>query len=154
MFIADANLGKLVKWLRILGYDTTCYTGNADRDFLRKAQQEERIVLTKKRDMTRREFSGRLIVIQDDHVRRQIREVTDKLSLNPRPERLFSICLKCNEKLEKVSKEEIEGMIPAYIFESCSQFQQCRRCRCIFWSGTHRDNVYNFLKTHIQYHPL
>jgi len=153
-FITDANLGKLVKWLRILGYDTTFYTGNADRNFLRKGEKEGRVVLTRKRDMARREFSGQLLVIQNDHVQQQLREVMDKLSLNPQPERLFSICLKCNEELEEVPKKEIAGMVPPYIFETCSQFQKCPRCRHIFWPGTHRDNVHRFFKTHIQHHPL
>lgn len=153
-FITDANLGKLAKWLRILGYDTTFYTGNADRDFLRKAQREGRIALTRKRDLAKREFSGRLFVIQNDHVQDQLREVMEELSLHPQPERLFSICLKCNEELEKVPKGEIAGMVPPYVFENCSQFHTCPRCRGIFWPGTHRDNIHRFFKTHIQpHHP-
>ena len=151
-FIADANLGKLAKWLRILGYDTTFYTGNADRSFLRKAHNEGRVVLTRKVELARREFSGRLVLIQNDHVRDQIREAMDKLLLHPQPERLFRICLKCNEELEEVPKEEIAGMVPPYVFENCSQFRICPRCRSIFWPGTHRDNIHRFFKTHIQSH--
>ena len=153
-FITDANLGKLVKWLRILGYDTTFHTGNADRSFLRKAQKEGRIALTRKRDLARREFSGRLFVIQNDHVQDQIREIMDELHIHPQPERWFTICLKCNEKLEEVPKEEIAGMVPPYVFENCSHFHTCPRCRGIFWPGTHRDNIHRFFKTHIgPHHP-
>jgi len=153
-FITDANLGKLVKWLRILGYNTTFHTGDANRSFLRKAQKEGRIVLTRKRDLARREFSGRLFVIQNDHVQDQIREIMNELPLHPQPERLLNICLKCNEKLEEVPKEEIVGMVPPYVFENCSHFHTCPRCRGIFWPGTHRDNIHRFFKTHIQpHHP-
>ncbi|PJA50338.1 MAG: hypothetical protein CO171_02290, partial [Syntrophobacterales bacterium CG_4_9_14_3_um_filter_49_8] len=81
-FITDANLGKLAKWLRILGYDTIFHIGNADRNFLRKAQKEGRIVLTRKRVLARREFSGRLFVIQNDRVQDQIREIMDELPLH------------------------------------------------------------------------
>lgn len=151
-FITDATLGKLVKWLRILGYDTISHTGDANRSFLRKAQEEGRIVLTRKRDLAKRDFSGRLLLIQNDHVQDQIRELMDELPLHPQAERLLTICLKCNEKLEEVLREEIAGMVPPYVFENCSQFHTCPSCRGIFWAGTHRDNIHRFFKTHIQSH--
>jgi uncharacterized protein with PIN domain len=57
-FITDSNLGKLAKWLRILGYNTVLYTRNANREFLRKAEKEERIVLTRKKDMQQDDFQA------------------------------------------------------------------------------------------------
>ena len=60
-FITDVNLGKLAKWMRILGYNTVYHTGNTGRDFLKKAAAEGRIALTRKKDMARRQFSGRLV---------------------------------------------------------------------------------------------
>ncbi|MGC9977376.1 MAG: Mut7-C RNAse domain-containing protein, partial [Syntrophales bacterium] len=62
-FIADTNLGKLVKWLRILGYDTILHRGKADRNFLKKAEREGRVVLTRKKDMARRQFSGKVVTV-------------------------------------------------------------------------------------------
>ena len=57
-FSADCNLGTLAKWLRILGYDTLYERGIADLDFLRKAAEEGRIVLTRKRELARRRLRG------------------------------------------------------------------------------------------------
>src|SRR5690606_23581194 len=88
-FAADLNLGTLARWLRIIGYDTCYDRGEVNREFLRRAQQEGRIVLTRKRDMAGRQFRGRLVVVENDHVRRQLAEVMDKLGLRLDLERFF-----------------------------------------------------------------
>jgi uncharacterized protein len=151
-FITDSNLGKLAKWMRILGYDTTCFSGNAGRSFLNKARNEGRIALTRKKDMAQRQFSGKLILIQHDLVRDQLREVINQLSLMPESGQFFTLCLKCNEQLKKVSRDEVSGMVPDYIYMCHTEFHLCPRCRGIFWPGTHRHNVDRFLKMHIQHH--
>lgn len=148
--MTDSNLGKLSKWLRILGYDTACYAGKADRNFLRAAQKEERVALTRKRDMAKRQFSGQLVVVQHDRVWEQLNEVIDKLSIVPDPDRFFSICLTCNEKLKDVSSEDVSGMVPDYTFRRHKEFHCCPRCGGIFWPGTHRDNVNSYLMTRIR----
>ena len=151
-FLTDSNLGKLAKWLRILGYDTALYSGNADRNFLRKAQREGRVVLTRKKDMTARQFSGKLIIVGSDHVQEQILEVMEKLSISADASRLFSICVRCNEALVAVDKEDVAGMVPAFVYDTHSVFRRCPICKGIFWPGTHIDNALNHLKTHIQSH--
>jgi uncharacterized protein with PIN domain len=148
-FITDLNLGKLSKWLRILGYDTVYYTGNVDRSFLRMAQKEGRVALTRKRDLAQRQFSGELVVIHNDRVENQLNEIIDKRSLVPEPDQLFTICLKCNEKLRAVSREEVSGMVPDYIFRRHTRFHLCPRCSGIFWPGTHKEKVV-LLMTRIQ----
>jgi uncharacterized protein with PIN domain len=148
-FVVDANLGRLVKWLRILGYDTTYWKGDTDRDFLRKAQREGRIVLTRRRDLARRQYAGALIVIEADHLEEQLRELLEKVALRPDPDRFLRICLRCNESLAQVRKEDVEGMVPAYVLETNETFFACPRCGGIFWPGTHRKNMLLFLTKRI-----
>jgi uncharacterized protein with PIN domain len=145
-FLADPALGKLTKWLRMLGYDTIYYRGDIDRNFLRKAEREERVVLTRKKDMAGRSFSGRMFIISEDHVQNQIKEVKQKLSLKPDRGKLFSICLKCNKELEEISREEVKEYVPDYVFENYEDFRMCPQCRNVFWPGTHRDNMLDELK--------
>lgn len=140
-FLADPALGKLAKWMRILGYDTIYYKGNIDRNFLRKAAKEGRIVLTRKKDLKNRSFSGRMIIIQDERVGDQIRCVMCELSMKPDPARVFTICLKCNEMLKKISREKVEEMVPVHVFRTYDDFKICPQCKGIFWPGTHRDNM-------------
>jgi uncharacterized protein with PIN domain len=151
-FITDTNLGKLAKWLRILGYDTVSYRGEADRNFLRKAESEGRVVLTRKKDMAARQFSGKLVTVGTDHVQEQLWEVMEKLSISADMSQLFSICVRCNEVLVAVDKEDVAGMVPAFVYDTHSAFRRCPGCKGIFWSGTHIDNALNHLKTHIQRH--
>jgi uncharacterized protein len=151
-FITDTNLGKLAKWLRILGYDTVVYRGEADRNFLRKAEKEGRVVLTRKKDMAARQFSGKLVTVGSDHVQEQLREVMEELSVSADVSRLFSICVRCNEALVAVDKENVAGLVPAFVYDIHSTFRRCPGCKGIFWPGTHIDNALNHLKTHIQLH--
>lgn len=151
-FIADINLGKLAKWLRILGYDTVFYPGNADLDFRTRAVKEGRVALTRKKNTTGILSSGGLVIIQSDNFLDQIREIMDTLSLCPQPERMFSICVRCNVELIEVCKEEISGIVPDYIFVNHNEFHMCPQCKCVFWPGTHVEKVQSYLKTRIQSH--
>lgn len=154
-FITDINLGRLALRLRMLGYDTLFYRGKADRAFLRKAQQENRIVLTRKRDLAKREFSGILLVIESDRVENQLTELSENLSVHPEPGLLFSRCLKCNAMLEKVEKEEVISRVPTYVYENHSRFMICPRCRTVYWPGTHVENARKWIRAlHIPSHPL
>jgi uncharacterized protein len=149
-FITDSNLGKLAKWLRILGYDTTYYTGNVDHVFLRKAEREGRVALTRKRDVAERQYSGQMVIIQQERVENQLRELINKLCLEPEPEQTLKRCLRCNEALRQVSREEVAGLVPDYIFMIYKEFHMCPQCGGIFWPGTHKANVDQFLKTRIR----
>jgi len=148
-FTADRNLGKLAKWLRILGYDTLYDRENADGTFLRKAAEEGRIVITRKRDLARWSPSEPLVVVKADHVERQIAEVLEALALEPDPVKRMTRCLRCNAPLEEASKEAVTGLVPAYVLETCTQFRICRHCGRVFWPGTHPRHVEEYLRTHV-----
>lgn len=145
-FVADCNLGKLAKWLRILGYDTLYERGNADRSFLKKAGEEGRIALTRKRDLAGLSAPGRLVVVKADHVAGQIGEVLEALALEPDPARRMTRCLRCNELMEEVAKERVEGLVPAYVYEKYPRFRRCHCCNGIFWPGTHSRHVEDTLR--------
>ena len=145
-FLTDPTLGKLSKWLRILGFDTIYYRGDIDRNFLRKAEREGRVVLTRKKDMANRSFSGRMILVSEDSIQRQLEEVIRKLLLKPEPDNFFSLCLKCNKELKEVSKRDVEGIVPNYVSEKYSNFRMCPECRNILWPGTHRNNMLDRVK--------
>ncbi|MEN6421905.1 MAG: Mut7-C RNAse domain-containing protein, partial [Smithella sp.] len=80
-FLTDASLARLAKWLRLLGYDTAVFPKEAGRAMLRRADAEARIVLTRRRDMIERQFSGTLFLITDIIVGKQLNAVIEKFSL-------------------------------------------------------------------------
>jgi uncharacterized protein with PIN domain len=147
-FIADRTLGKLVKWLRILGYDTIYDRGAIGRELLQKGAQENRVVLTRRKDMALRHFRGRMVVIQSDIVVDQIRQVIGDCVLHPAQEKLFSLCVICNEPLKEMSREAVKEKVPAYTFETQKSFHACPCCGSIYWSGTHRENIVSFIAKH------
>ncbi|MEN6463606.1 MAG: Mut7-C RNAse domain-containing protein [Syntrophaceae bacterium] len=145
-FISDGTLGRLARWLRAIGYDTVFEPRGVDRDFLNRARREERIVLSRRRDLVNRNFRGRMIILQSDRIRDQIRELKEKVpELEIKPENLFTICLECNSDLREVPKESVENLVPPYVYETQARFMQCLKCGKIYWAGTHRERAEKFL---------
>ena len=139
-FIVDQNVGKLAKWLRIMGYDTTFFSGSNDSHMVAMALKEGRVVLTKDTQIMKRWVvtSGRLktILIKGDEPEQQMCQVIKALNLDCwfRP---FAICLECNQSLVERSKHEVKDLVPPYVFQTQNQYMECPGCHRIYWRGTH-----------------
>ena len=124
----DRTVGKLIKWLRILG--VPC--GQSDFGSPDKIP-EGALLLTK----NRRLLSPRTLLIPYDRVGEQLRFVFAQIpGLKERLEPL-SLCLDCNVRLEEISKEEVFGLVPDHVYETCHRFRRCPQCKRIYWRGTH-----------------
>ncbi len=145
-YLTDASLAKLAKWLRLIGYDTIVFPREAGRNLLNLACAEKRIVLTKRRDMPERQFSGELYFVAGLDIESQFKEVIDKFSLTIEKQKIFRICLKCNAGLSSIAKEDVYDLVPPYVFANCSEYNQCPRCRNVYWPGTHQRNALRFLE--------
>src|SRR5215470_10231712 len=102
-FIADVMVGRLARWLRILGFDVLYSNRFNDDEIIRLAGAENRIVLTRDRGMKPRLAVDSLIFIEHDDLDPQIAQVLQKVG--PQPLRPFSRCLECNELLVSVDRE-------------------------------------------------
>ncbi len=140
-FAADATVGRLAKWLRILGYDTALYGERADGVFLLSAGREGRVALTRVRALAARQYQGRLLVVRADKLEDQLMEVFDAFGLKADPDRFFRLCLRCNEPLEAMRHEDAEGLVPVYVFENQRNFRRCPACRSVYWPGTHGEHA-------------
>ena len=145
-FIADASLAGLARWLRVCGYDTVVFQGEAGRAMMRQALAGRRILLTRRRDMLERQFPGRIVLMPVADAGRQLKYVVEKLSLEVRREKMLSLCLLCNELLEPLAREEVCDLVPPHVFENHEKFNRCRLCGRIYWEGSHIDRVFNFLE--------
>ena len=139
-FIVDHNVGKLTKWLRIMGYDTWFFNGTDDADLIAAALAEGRVILTRDTQIVKREViaSGRLkaVLIQSDEPEQQMRQVIDTLNLDCRF-RPFTLCLECNQPLLVRSQQQVKDLVPPYVFQTQSQYMECPACHRIYWRGTH-----------------
>jgi uncharacterized protein with PIN domain len=133
-FIADAMLGSLAKWLRILGYDTRFDPALSDHQLVRLARAEDRVLLTRDRALAQRR-GVRILSIHGERLDEQIRQVLTDLELEP--DRSFSRCPVCNQQLETVDSETIRSRVPAYVAQTHNTFRCCPACHRVYWRGTH-----------------
>lgn len=138
-FVADAMLGRLAKWLRILGYDTLYSTEMDDADLAHLARREGRILLTRDTRLVKRR-GLRYFLLESDMLEEQLRQVVRDLHLDVN-DQAFSRCPSCNGLLDVVGKESVAGLVPAYVYATQDQFKRCPRCGRLFWRGTHWDRM-------------
>jgi len=139
-FIVDNNVGKLAKWLRIMGYDTVFFDGSDDSHMVARALAEGRVILTRDTQIMKRGLvtSGRLkaILINSEQPETQMRQVIDTLKLDCQF-RPLTLCLECNQPLVEKSKDQVKDRVPPYVFQTQSQYMECPACHRIYWKGTH-----------------
>ncbi len=139
-FIVDHNVGKLAKWLRMMGCDTVFFTGDDDWQMIITALNEDRVIITRDTGIMKMGVvtSGRLkaVHIRSDKPEEQIRQIIESLDFNWE-EGLFTICLECNRQLEKRTEEQVKDRVPPYVFETQSDYMECPSCHRIYWKGTH-----------------
>jgi len=139
-FIVDQNVGKLARWLRMMGFDTRFFTGQDDGQMIDIAQKETRVILTRDTQiMKRRVVTGgqiKAVLLKDDGPELQMQQVIETLSLSPRF-RPFSICLECNQPLEARSQHQVKDRVPPYVFRTQHQYMACPACHRVYWQGTH-----------------
>jgi len=144
-FIVTRELGKLARWLRIFGFDTVYFSQGGSGSLIIQALREERIVITRNQRLSK--TSGvRTLFIEAQTVREQIKEVYARLRIPSGSERMFSRCVLCNLELERIAKEQIQGQVPPYVFETQQDFLRCPCCQRIYWQGTHWGNVHQMVK--------
>ncbi|MEA3377211.1 MAG: Mut7-C RNAse domain-containing protein [Chloroflexota bacterium] len=141
--LADCMLGRLAKWLRLLGYDTAYENEATDHELARRARAEGRVLLTRDRDLAARRGLESLL-IQSEHLEQQIEEVREALGLPSAPS--LSRCPVCNVVLERSSPNEVADRVPPYVLETHTEFRRCPECGRIYWSGSHVDAMNEQLK--------
>jgi uncharacterized protein with PIN domain len=139
-FIVDHNVGKLARWLRMMGYDSVFFDSGEDSLMVRQALAEGRIVLTRDTGIMKRRVvnNGRLkaILIESSEPERQMRQLLSTLDLVAQS-KPFTLCLECNRPLESRTREEIAERVPPYVYKTQTQYMECPACRRIYWQGTH-----------------
>ena len=143
-FLLDGNLGRLAKWLRMLGYDVAVYKSISIEKKISLCTKERRIFLTRSNKIAKRKESFSRILIKAEKYDEQLQEISQLLELNS--ERLFSRCLKCNYRLQDILAEKIDGLVPESVMHNFSEFKICRKCGKIYWRGSHYDAMKSKLK--------
>ena len=133
-FIADAMLGTLAKWLRILGYDTQFDPDLDDHQLVRIARAQDRVLLTRDRELAQRRGLC-VLLVTSEQLDAQIGQVLAELKLTPN--RSFSRCPVCNEPLAEMDREMARSLVPPYVARTHKVFKSCPSCQRIYWRGSH-----------------
>ena len=137
-FVADVMVGKLARWLRMLGYDVLYSNRFEDDETLRIAEAEDRSILTRDVELHKR-GGARSLLIADDDYEDQVRQVISTFGLrqfNP-----FSRCAECNASLIETDKESVFLKIPPYVYLTQEHFALCPACDRVYWRGTHAERI-------------
>ena len=138
-FYADRTVGKLAKWLRILGFDTVSESDNPMPCV--ECNAGSRIQLTRKKTLCKQDLPGHWIAIESDYVIEQLHQVINALDISSDEVDVFSRCLNCNTQIEAVEKAKVRHLVPDYVWETTPHFNQCPSCQKIFWPGSHHSRI-------------
>ena len=135
-FAADAMLGRLARWLRVLGYDTSYDTRLQDPELVRLADAEGRILLTRDRHLLRELRPQRAHQVRHDEPLEQLRDVVKALALAA-PAELFTRCLLCNAVLQDLAPDAAQPLLPEGVRGIPGPVRQCPHCARLYWNGSH-----------------
>ncbi len=132
--LVDAMLGRLARWLRLLGYDTAYWRDGSDSDLIRQAHAEGRLIVTRDHQLAGRR-GVRAILVASESLDEQLAEL--RVVLRSPEAEPFSRCPECNAKLEDLSCEAARDRVPPYVWHTQPLFRRCPGCGRVYWKGTH-----------------
>jgi len=139
-FIVDCMLGKLAKWLKILGFDAVFFNKIEDSELLVLAEKEGRILLSRDNALLEKSHDIRTLFIQNEDWNEQIEQVLDEFELW-QDIRSYSRCIECNAELKDLPKDRARNLVTPFVYEKADAFAICPSCGRIFWKGTHHQDM-------------
>ncbi|HLR76569.1 MAG TPA: Mut7-C RNAse domain-containing protein [Balneolaceae bacterium] len=139
-FLADVNLGKLARYLRIAGFDTAYSNAANDDELIEQMQNEHKTLLTRDRKLLMRKVVQFGYLPRSDDPVKQLEEVLRRFQLTERI-KLFTRCPRCNGLLQSVAKEQIMDRLEPLTKKHYNHFSQCPDCGQVYWPGSHRNRL-------------
>ena len=129
-------LGRLAKWMRLLGFDVLYDRAISDNEIIRISLEQARVILTRDTGLVARPLASNHVFINNDNVRQQLQQVLTTFHITSMPGPLTR-CSVCNTLLLPVAKQDVRDLVPLYVYEKNNTFLRCESCRKIYWQGTH-----------------
>ena len=146
-FLADGMLGKLTRWLRMIGQDVTYSVQLDDNQLLGLAKAESRVLLTKDLELYRRAISKDLdaFYVEGKTEPERLAKVAGRYSLELAVNMCNSHCPVCNTLLEASDKEDLKELLEPNTYEHYERFWRCSNCGQIYWQGAHWKQILSTL---------
>lgn len=139
-FVLDCHLGKLARYLRMLGFDSLFWTQCDDDTLLQISVQQQRILLTRDLGLLKRRQLERGYFVRATNPRAQLAEVVQRLQLE-NSFRPFTRCMACNGLVEPIEREKVLDLLPANTRRYFTEFFQCGSCHRVYWKGSHYERM-------------
>jgi len=145
-FVADVHLGRLTRYLRMMGLDVLYKNDFEDDEIVRASLKERRAILTRDRRILKRNLVTHGYWVRSTKIEEQVEEVLKRFDLQKEIKE-FSRCIECNELLKSIKKETIIDQLPPKVANSQNEFYCCPSCKKIYWKGTHYLRMLKFIQS-------
>ncbi len=142
-FVTDGMLGRLTRWLRLLGHDVIYLKDSIDTELLEVAKEECRILLTNDvalfRKAKKQGLESHLVEGKDEI--EKLSNIAEHYSIELNIDVTISRCSICNSCIREVKKSKIKKKVPSTTFKTYDKFWICDGCGKIYWRGGHWDKI-------------
>jgi uncharacterized protein with PIN domain len=139
-FVADAMLGLLARWLRLLGFDCAYAPEITDEEIVRLALSDRRTLLTRDRSLPEEWWIADVYLVREEEVEKQLAEVILHFDLSSRI-RVLTRCSECNRELGRVTRAQASRRVPPRVLELHDVFSECPDCGRVYWEGSHAERI-------------
>ncbi|RJS76731.1 hypothetical protein CW667_04940 [Candidatus Bathyarchaeota archaeon] len=138
-FIADGMLGKLTRWLRILGHNVKYSNRLDDNQLLTIAKKERRILLTRDLELYQQATAKGVnaFYFEGTDEAERLAQLAKRFGIKLEVDMTISRCPKCNTRVKPIEKEKIADKVEKSTFTYYNEFWQCPKCEQIYWQGAH-----------------
>lgn len=140
-FILDTHLGKLAKYLRMLGFDSLYRNDFEDKEIIHIAGKESRIILTRDTGILKEGSVTHGFFVKSQQPTKQLEQVLNRFDLwnsfSP-----FTRCMECNGAIDNVDKDSIAHLLKPKTRKYFQEFYQCISCGKVYWKGSHFGDMY------------
>jgi uncharacterized protein with PIN domain len=140
-FFVDQTLGRLTKWLRLLGFDVVQIRLTPEELRNLPTPKRDTFILTRQTSLPKKSRRPDLVILESDQPEAQLMEICRRLHLPPETWEPLNRCSICNKILLPITPEQAEGRVPDYISQKHEQFFECPQCGRVFWEGSHQRSI-------------
>jgi len=138
-FIADGMLGKLTRWLRMLGCNVKYSNKLDDAQLIVIAKKERRILLTRDLELFQQATAKGVnaFYLEGKTEAEKLAHMAKRFNIKLDIDMATSRCTKCNARVKPTSKEKVADKVEKSTLSHYNEFWECPKCGQIYWQGAH-----------------
>ena len=147
-FVVDGMLGKLTRWLRLLGHDVEYSNNMEDKDLIGIAKKEKMVLLTRDFQLYQQAVGKGLdaLYVEGQTEPERLAEISKRFSIRLEVDMKISRCSKCNTIVKPILKEKIADKVEKNTLAHYDEFWMCPKCEQVYWQGAHWTRIGKILE--------